>query len=455
MIKNNILGVIGGAGVAATNKFLEILENKFTTNGAFRDSHQPQMIVYQATQVPSRSMYLEGKGESFIPGYIQIANQLKNAGATRLCMICNTAHYAIDEIAKNANIEFINMVEETVKEVKKLNKMNIGLIASDGCLKGRVYEKYIDTILPNANIIYPDELMQKEVTRGIVNIKNKHRFDEIHSADRPKNIFKHVCQHLVDKKADVIILGCTDIRVDFNPEDFNKIAIIDSLEILVNKIYNFYTEKKMKNNKQSIAFYKKLARNVNNSNLDCYKFNNDATKFDIKFIKQYSSLQSNLLDLGSGTGLIVNNLIDDFKSITAIEYFEEFSKYIDNEKIEIINQDLLKLKLEKQYELITMFGVAHYFNEDESLEIYKKVYDLLKSNSIFILKNQFGLENTKIVTSSEEVGENYFAQYRQLNYEIDRLKDIGFKEIEVVDIYPKEFNRWEDTHFYALVCRRK
>lgn len=54
-----MIGIIGGNGVAATNKLNELLEIEFTKNGAFRDCHHPQIITYQATKVPSRSMFLE------------------------------------------------------------------------------------------------------------------------------------------------------------------------------------------------------------------------------------------------------------------------------------------------------------------------------------------------------------------------------------------------------------
>jgi len=93
-----MIGVIGGNGVAATNRLCQLVEMKITENGAFRDAHHPEMIIWQATQVPSRSMYLEGKGESFIPGYVEVGRKLKACGCTELCMCCNTAHYAIKEL---------------------------------------------------------------------------------------------------------------------------------------------------------------------------------------------------------------------------------------------------------------------------------------------------------------------------------------------------------------------
>jgi len=227
-----MIGVIGGAGVAATNKFCELLENDLTKKErAFRDFHHPEMVIYQATKSPSRSMFLEGKGDSFIPSYIEVAKKLENIGAKYICMTCNTAHFAIDEIEKHINIPFLNMVKETAKEVNGFK--NIGLIASNGALIGKVYEKYIEK---NINIIYPNTKMQKLVTQGIINIKNSHRFDPLDSPMRPKNIFKKVSEYLYQKGADVILVGCTDIRVDFSQVDYSKLKLIDSLEILVKMV---------------------------------------------------------------------------------------------------------------------------------------------------------------------------------------------------------------------------
>ena len=43
------IGVIGGNGVAATNRLCDMIERKVTAAGAFRDAHHPEMIVWQAT----------------------------------------------------------------------------------------------------------------------------------------------------------------------------------------------------------------------------------------------------------------------------------------------------------------------------------------------------------------------------------------------------------------------
>lgn len=227
------IGLIGGAGVAATNTLNCMIEEHFTRLGAFRDAHHPEIISYQAVGVPSRSMYLEGRGESFVPGYREIGLRLKACGAEVLCMNCNTAHHAIQELQDAIGLPFINMIDAVACAASALRPgKRIGLMASDGCLLGRVYEPYFARHLPNIEIVYPDAAMQREVTRGICNIKNLSRFLPEGHADRPRTIFDKVGKHLVAGGAELIVSGCTDIAVDFLPTHFGAVPVIDSLSVL-------------------------------------------------------------------------------------------------------------------------------------------------------------------------------------------------------------------------------
>ncbi len=232
-----ILGVIGGAGVAATNTFCHLLEERFTRAGAFRDAHHPEVLIHQATKCPSRSMYLEGRGEDFVPGYVKSGRGLKASGADLLIMVCNTAHYAKDEIAAQVGLPFFDVLAATVSAAKVTGRKAIGLLASDGIIRTGLYQRYLDTLYPEAHLILPSPDVQKDVTRAIVNTKSTKRFLEEDHAERPKVIFDSVCDHLNTRGADVIISGCTDLRVDCQREMYKGMPIVDSLSASVEGIF--------------------------------------------------------------------------------------------------------------------------------------------------------------------------------------------------------------------------
>lgn len=211
----------------------------------------------------------------------------------------------------------------------------------------------------------------------------------------------------------------------------------------------------MDTNRASLNFYGEMAKQSTSPYDTKLQKRNDFSQYDVKLILEHSHNLSSLMDFGSGGGLIINQLVDHFSKIIAIEYFEEFSRFIlKAPNLSIVNEDLLLYEPEMSVDLVTMFGTAHHFNTDESLLLYKKAYNALHSDGVFILKNQFGLGTTKVVTYSDELDKDYFAEYRDVSFEVDRLKTIGFSSIDIVDLYPPEANRWSDTHFYALTCKK-
>ncbi len=222
------IGVIGGNGVAATNRLCDMIERKVTAAGAFRDAHHPEMIIWQATAVPSRSMFLEGRGPDWRPDYIRIAKSLKALGCDLGCMCCNTAHYAVDEIAEKSGLRLINLLEEVAKAVKVIGLGKIVLFCSDGARKFDIYGSVFKRVCPNVELVYPSESDQALVTKVICGVKTKKRFDL-----EPRSLL----QEIVAKAEAPVVLGCTDLRVAFPQESQlpEKVAV-DSLECLADSI---------------------------------------------------------------------------------------------------------------------------------------------------------------------------------------------------------------------------
>lgn len=230
-MKGGRIGVIGGAGVAATNMLAQLVENHFTTHGATRDADHPEMIIWQATKAPSRSMYYEGKGPSFIADYIETGKKLIQAGADTLCMCCNTAHGAIDELRRHLSVPFIDIIEQIAENAKQFPSNEFVLLASEGCLASQTYQRVFKRLAPEVKLLLPNPETQKKITLGICNIKNKNRFLSPGDPESPHYIFSDIVDQTI--KTAPVIIGCTDIRVAYriNPE-----YGIDSLETLSNAI---------------------------------------------------------------------------------------------------------------------------------------------------------------------------------------------------------------------------
>lgn len=207
-------------------------------------------------------------------------------------------------------------------------------------------------------------------------------------------------------------------------------------------------------NKNSLSFFQNMANNNPDEKSVKITKISDFSDRDAKFILKYADENTEMLDLASGSGLVINKLYKKVKHITAVEAFEQFSKFIEKAaNIKVINQDISLFSTDKTFDLITMFGIVQYFNEVEIIKIYKKYYKNIKKGGKIIIKNQFGVkEDVTVAGFSEELKTNYYSQYRHIDKEVKILSDVGYKNVEIIDIYPPECNRWDNTHFYAIVA---
>jgi SAM-dependent methyltransferase len=157
-------------------------------------------------------------------------------------------------------------------------------------------------------------------------------------------------------------------------------------------------------NKEALAFFQEMANNSHDPKSVKLAKSSDFSQMDADFILQYSDINSDILDLGSGTGLIINKIYDKVRHITAIEPFASFTQFIVlSDTIDIVNSTFDKYEITKtDFDLLTIFGVMHYFNERESIEIYSRFKSALKTGGKIIVKNQFGIDEDVIVEGYSE-----------------------------------------------------
>lgn len=449
-----MLGIIGGAGVAATNLLQIRIEQAFTQAGAFRDAHHPEMLSFQATQVPSRSLFLEGRGASFVPEYQRIARQLEAAGASLIAMCCNTAHAAHADIAAVVGVPVLHLIDETVRRIASSPAQAIGLMASEGCVLSGIYQERFAALCPDKVLVLLDPQQQALVTRGIVNVKNVNRFAPMDAAERPARLFQGVIDNLRQQGCDGVILGCTDMAVDFDVEQDLGVCLFDTLSILADALVQALMAQ-LPGNGNAMFFYNGLSQRIQKADETKNKAK-DGSEIDRAFILQHAADRSALLDLGAGTGLILNGLVDAFGAVTAVEKFPEFSRFIASRPhLEVLNADLMAFRPTRRYTTVTIFACLNYFNFFEASAIYRKAWEALAPGGILIVKHQMGVKDTVLVNRiSEELGQYYFSQYRALADELTMLSLVGFQSLRSFDIYPADHNLHTNTHYYAITAVR-
>ncbi len=217
-----IIGILGGMGPEATiDLFYKII--KFTP--AEKDQDHLRIIIDNNPKIPDRTASILGKGEDPLPALRESARNLEKAGADFIVIPCNTAHYFLSSIQKSVKIPILNMIEkaasETQQRIPQIKK--VGLLASIGTYKTEIYPQQFKKF--NIEVIYPDEKDKEEAMKAIYAVKAGDLSDEVKG-----NILK-IVQKLIDKGAEAIIAGCTEIPLILKEGDVS-VPLIDPTQIL-------------------------------------------------------------------------------------------------------------------------------------------------------------------------------------------------------------------------------
>lgn len=101
--QTKMVGIIGGMGPHASNRFMEIFYNY---KSQAIESNYPRLILDSNTQIPSRVKAIFGKSKSPALAMINSAKKLQQYGCHAIAIPCNTAHAWHEEIKKGKYSSF-------------------------------------------------------------------------------------------------------------------------------------------------------------------------------------------------------------------------------------------------------------------------------------------------------------------------------------------------------------
>lgn len=224
------LGVIGGMGPLATVKFYD----KIVLNTeAYNDNEHIDLIVLNHSTMPDRTKcIIENKDTEFLNEIKKDLEILERIGIDVVAIPCNTSHYFYDEFKNFTNLKIINMIEETILEIKRRGIKKVTVFGTLGTLNSKVYNKYA-----KENGIEVKELSledKKTVMDIIYKIKETNNLES-------KDFVEILNRYCNDKT--IGIIACTELSLLDISENLNT---IDALDVLVNKSIE-YSGAKIKN----------------------------------------------------------------------------------------------------------------------------------------------------------------------------------------------------------------
>ena len=224
-MREKIIGILGGMGVGVT---AELLHRIIDLIGAKTEQDNFHIIINHNPKIPDRTRAILYGGESPLPLLKSSLQALIKTGVDFIAIPCNTVHYYYDVIQRDVPIPIIHMIKEVVEKtllVKRELKV-AGLLATTGTVRVGLYQN--EFVKKHVKVILPEENEQNIVMHSIMEIKSRVNSNKV------KGQIIEIAGKLIDRQAEVIIIGCTDISLVVNDGDLN-VPMVDSLQVLTEK----------------------------------------------------------------------------------------------------------------------------------------------------------------------------------------------------------------------------
>ena len=190
-------------------------------------------IVIDSVNMLKHDVALENGDYSVLGEYLLSSlTNLKAAGAEIAAITANTEHIVWDRICNNFPLPVISIVEETVKELKRLRFKKALIFGTESTLRSGLYEKAltangIKAVIPsNAEISLLGKLIYPNLENGIVITSDKEKMIALAN------------KYIEKENVDALILVCTELPFAIKPEDVN-VPIVNTLQVHINAIYKY------------------------------------------------------------------------------------------------------------------------------------------------------------------------------------------------------------------------
>jgi aspartate racemase len=250
--ENPLIGIIGGVGpYAGVDFFKNILDNTV----ASRDQdHVSALLISCPAIVPDRTEYLLGQeAENPALGLFECAKRLYSAGSKYVCVNCNTAHarrifepFTQMAAERLPNLVIVNMIETCALYIKQNMPAvrKIGYIATRGTHASGVYHEYIGDD-DGLTLIEPDEHGRERVHEAIYSEEFGIKAHSNPVSGRARRAMSLEILKLLDRGAQAVILGCTEIPLAVSPDDFT-IPLLDAGKLAARRLIALAAPEKLK-----------------------------------------------------------------------------------------------------------------------------------------------------------------------------------------------------------------
>ena len=216
------IGLIGGMSWESSAHYYRIVNQAVRARRGGMHSARSLMLSVDFAEIAA--MQREGDWAALTEAMIAAARQLERGGADVVLICTNTMHRMADEVAAGVAIPLLHIVDPTAAAIRAAGHRRVGLLGTAFTMeqdfyKGRLADRFgLDVIVPDdADRAAVHAIIYAELVAG-----------RVLAASR--DVYRGVIARLIERGAEAIILGCTEIMLLVKPED-SAVPLFDTTEL--------------------------------------------------------------------------------------------------------------------------------------------------------------------------------------------------------------------------------
>jgi len=215
------IGILGGLSPESTVAYYETIISEYRNR--MKDQHYPEIIITSVDFDAYTEWFVAGKWEEAGRDMAVKFEHMRAAGADFGLISANTPHRALDTVTANTKLPVLSIIAVTADAVKRAKVKTVGLLGTRFTMEEEFYRKGLEDEGITALVPEGDDLdrvhdiIYTELVKHII-------------TDESRTEYLRIIDRLIDRGAEGIILGCTEIPLLIKPGDLS-IPVFDTTAI--------------------------------------------------------------------------------------------------------------------------------------------------------------------------------------------------------------------------------
>ena len=216
------LGLIGGMSWESTVPYYRVINQTVAQERG--GLHSARLVLYSVDFAEIERLQHAGDWDATAVLLADAGARLAGAGAELLVLCTNTMHKVAPAVEAAAGVPLLHIADATAAEAAAQGVRRVGLLGTRFTMEQAFYRERLgrghglDVLVPpEADRATVHSVIYDELCRGVVR-------------DASRRAFREVIGRLVERGAEAVVLGCTELSMLVGPGDA-AVPLLDTTEI--------------------------------------------------------------------------------------------------------------------------------------------------------------------------------------------------------------------------------